>query len=85
MSKPVFTDCFEDFNGEEHESAEIIHHLRKFVEQVYFSDSLGRLVLGREIYDPQYGEIMQKISTSLHISDRKSYEEMDRKYNLTMY
>lgn len=85
MRRPVFTDCFEDFNGEEHESAEIIHQLRKFGEQIYFSDSLKRLVLGREIYEPQYGEIMEKISQSLHISDRKSYEEMDRKYNLTMY
>lgn len=85
MKKPVFTDCFEEFNGEEHESAEIIHKLRKFGEQIYFSDSLKRLVLGREIYQPEYGEIMEKISGSLGISDRESYEEMDKKYNLTMY
>ena len=85
MTRPHFTDCFEHFHGGEEEAAEVIHCLRKFGEQVYFDDGVGRLVLGREKYEPDSGRQMSEISRALGISDRKTYEEADRKFNLTMY
>ena len=85
MTKPHFTDCFKHFHGEEEEAAEVVHCLKKFGEQIYFDDNSGRLVRGREKYDPDQAEIMKSLSNALGITDRKSYEQADRKYNLTMY
>ena len=63
----------------------MVHCLKKFGEQIYFDDNAGRLVMGREKYDPDQSEIMKSLSNALGITDRKSYEQADRKFNLTMY
>ncbi|CAC12086.1 hypothetical protein [Thermoplasma acidophilum] len=79
-----FEECFNHIEDEE-EAAECIHCLKKHGEQVMFDDDLGRLVLGREIYDDRYVEKMKELTKLLSIKNRKDYEFMDRKYNLTMY
>ncbi len=79
-----YMDCFSDFD-EPREAAECIHCLRKHGEQVYFDDELKRLVLGRELYDKTASEKMAELSSVLRIKDRKSYQDADEKYNLTMY
>jgi len=77
-------ECFKHMEDEE-EAAECIHCLKKHGEQVMYDDDLGRLVLGREIYDDRYVEKMKELTKLLNIRNRKDYEFMDRKYNLTMY
>ena len=76
---------------EQKEIAEAIHELKKEGEQFLFWDSERRLIVAREI--PQimknkktgYEKVMTHVSKVLEIKDRKSYEEMDVRYNLTMY
>ncbi|MGC8515022.1 MAG: hypothetical protein ACP5OC_02670 [Thermoplasmata archaeon] len=80
-----YKDCFAEMKDDEDEVAECIHCLRKHGQIVYFRDDLKRLALGREEYDQSDADEMAKMSSILGISDRKSYEEMDRKFNLTMY
>ncbi len=71
--------------------AEEIHLLKKVGEQFFFSEKAGRLIIGREypfIENGQkspYEDVMKHVSEVLGIRDRKSYEEVDRRYNLTMY
>ena len=52
---------------------------------IYFREDLKRIALGREEYDQSDAAEMARMSSILGISDRKSYEEIDRKFNLTMY
>lgn len=85
MRKDTFETCYTSMEENEEGAAECIHCMKKYGEQIYFDRELKRLKLGREAYDPQYGEVMEKISRLLGIESLESYEEMDRKYNLTMY
>ncbi len=80
-----YRECFENLENDEESAAECIHCLKKNGEQVLFSDSKGRLVLGRENYDDSAEEFMKKISTLLEIRSREDYEKADLKFNLTMY
>jgi hypothetical protein len=80
-----YKDCFSEMKDDEDEVAECIHCLRKHGETVYFRDDLRRLALGREEFDQSDVAQMSKMSSILGISDRKTYEEMDKKFNLTMY
>ncbi|MCL4328759.1 MAG: hypothetical protein M1151_05915 [Candidatus Thermoplasmatota archaeon] len=77
-------ECFAHLNDEE-SAAECVHCLKKHGETVIFSDKLGRLALGREMWDDSHAKDMESVSEILGITDRKTYEEADRKYNLTMY
>ncbi|KAA8923192.1 hypothetical protein [Thermoplasma sp.] len=79
-----FEECFMHMEDEE-EAAECIHCLKKHGEQVMFDDDLGRLVMGREIYDNRYVDKMEELTKLLNIRNRRDYEFMDKKYNLTMY
>jgi hypothetical protein len=77
--------------SEPEEMAEEIHLLKKIGEQFLFSDKAGRLICGREYpliergESSQYEKVMKHVSEVLGITDRKSYEEVDRRFNLTMY
>lgn len=71
--------------------AEILHEIKKTGEQIFFNEKKGRLILSRE-WDiiehglpSKYEEVMKRTSEILGIHDRKSYEEADERYNLTMY
>ncbi len=79
-----FEECFEEAKNEE-TAAECIHCLKRYGEQVIYSDDLGRLMLGRELYDHRFDEEMKKITEYLGIKNRSDYEMMDKVYNLTMY
>ncbi len=79
-----FEECFEEAKNEE-TAAECIHCLKRYGEQVIYSDDLGRLMLGRELYDHRFEEDMKKITAYLGIKNRSDYELMDKVYNLTMY
>ncbi len=80
-----YKECFDTVRDDEDQAAECIHCLRKYGEIIFFSSEKKRLALGRELYDQSDASEMAKLSSILGIGDRKSYEEMDRKYNLTMY
>ncbi|MCL4350001.1 MAG: hypothetical protein M1414_06975 [Candidatus Thermoplasmatota archaeon] len=73
------------------EISEELHELKKQGEQFLFWDSVSRLVLAREIplllqkKNTGFEEVMSHVSEVLGIRDRKSYEEVDQRYNLTMY
>ncbi len=77
-------ECFEEAKDEE-TAAECVHCLRKHGEWVYFDTSRKRLALGREKFDSSPAEEMARISKLLKIKDQKSYQEVDEKFNLTMY
>lgn len=79
---------FENDNEPE-EVGEHIHLLKKMGYQfIFFED---RLIVGQEYpilaegKESPYEETMRKVSESLGIHDRKTYEEADLRYNLTMY
>lgn len=78
-----FMECFEHIKDEE-SAAECVHCLKKYGEQVMFDDKLGRLKLGRELYEDHSKE-MTKLSEALNIKTRTDYENADKKFNLTMY
>ncbi|MGP6207099.1 hypothetical protein ACNF42_03575 [Cuniculiplasma sp. SKW3] len=73
------------------ELAEEIHLLKKVGEQFFFSEKAGRLICGREYpliengKESPYEKVMEHVSKVLGIKDRKTYEEADLRYNLTMY
>lgn len=73
------------------EMAEEIHLLKKVGEQFLFSEKAGRLICGREYpliergEQSPYEKAMKHVSEVLGIKDRKTYEEADLRYNLTMY
>jgi hypothetical protein len=79
-----FMECFKHLSEDEESAAECIHCLRKYGEQVMFDDKLGRLKLGRELYEDHSKE-MTKLTEILKIKTRAEYEEADKKFNLTMY
>ncbi|BAB60268.1 TVG1156448 [Thermoplasma volcanium GSS1] len=79
-----FEECFNKVEDEE-EAAECIHCLKKYGEQIMFDEDHGRLVLGREIYDGRFKGQMENLTKLLGIRNRKDYEYVDKKYNLTMY
>ncbi|MGC8608385.1 MAG: hypothetical protein ACP5UV_00765 [Thermoplasmata archaeon] len=79
-----FEECFKDVEDEE-TAAECVHCLKKYGEQVIYSDELGRLMLGRELYDHRFDDDMKKLTIYLNIRNRSDYELMDSTYNLTMY
>ncbi len=83
--KRDFDHCFSHLESTEESAAECIHCLKKHGEQVLFDDNEKRLKMGREIYDKKYSGEMKTLTQILGISTREKYEEMDRKYNLTMY
>lgn len=83
--KDTFENCYRDMENSEEGAAECIHCMKKYGEQVFFDPEKKRLSLGRERYDPQYSGIMETVSGLLGIDSIEKYEEMDRKYNLTMY
>lgn len=85
-------DEFENFlKGIEdpEELGEHIHILKKKGYQFMFYGD--RLIVGqefpilREKKESPYANIMSEVSKVLGIHDRKSYEEADDLYNLTMY
>jgi hypothetical protein len=80
-----YKECFIHADKDEDEAAECVHCLRKHGEWVYFDETLSRLALGRELYDRSDADHMERISRLLNIRDRKTYEEADEKFNLTMY
>lgn len=71
--------------------AERIHELKKEGYQFMYGEKVNRLIVGEEWpllekgMESPYSEILSHISKELGIYDRKSYEEVDEKYNLTMY
>ena len=73
------------------EVAERIHEMKKEGYQFLYSDKAKRLIIGEEWpyiegkEDSPYESIMKKVSEILGISNRKTYEEVDERYNLTMY
>ena len=77
--------CFSHLENNEESAAECIHCLKKLGEQVMFSRTEKRLVLGRESYDPAYSDKMKNLTKLLGISSLEDYERVDRNYNLTMY
>ncbi len=83
---------FEQFLGNIHDPEELgdhIHILKKKGYQFMFYGD--RLIVGqefpllRENKESPYGSIMSEVSKVFGIHDRKSYEEADDLYNLTMY
>lgn len=78
-------ECFEHLENNEDSAAECIHCLRKNGEQILYSDTLKRLILAREVYDPSISEYMVKLTSLLEIRSREDYEKADRRFNLTMY
>ncbi len=82
--KISFQECFKEVRTEE-SAAECVHCLKKSGETVFFSDKKKRLILGREKWDSSVSIQMANVSKTLKISNRESYQEMDSKYNLTMY
>ncbi len=83
--KRDFDHCFSHLGDTEESAGHCIHCLKKNGEQVLYDEHEKRLKLGREVYDTQYSQKMKKITELLGINSRESYEEMDKKYNLTMY
>lgn len=83
--KRDFDECFKHLKDDEESAAECVHCLKKNGEQVIFDDHEKRLKLGREAYDDTYTEQITRVSKILGINSRESYEEADRKFNLTMY
>ena len=80
-----FERCFDHIEEDALSAAECIHCLKKNGETVFFSEKLGRLALGREIYDDRFVDKMQRLSDLLGIKTLEDYQNADRKYNLTMY
>ncbi len=85
MNRDTFEVCYAKLEKTEESAAECIHCMKKYGEQIYFDSDRNRLTLGRESYDEKYSEVMETLSGLLGIDSREKYEEMDRKYNLTMY
>lgn len=83
--KRDFDHCFSHLENTEESAAHCIHCLKKHGEQVLYDEQEKRLKLGREVYDKHYSGEMKTITGLLSINSRESYEEMDKKYNLTMY
>lgn len=80
-----FEECFSELKETEESAAECIQCLKKHGEQIYFDPDLKRIRMGRELYDPKYGHVMQTISDLLKIRTLEDYQEKDREFNLTMY
>jgi hypothetical protein len=77
---------------DQEKAAEIIHDLRKNGEQFLYNEGAKRLIIGREwnqvskgIYETEFSSEMTRISRVLNIHSRKSFEEADYRFNLTMY
>ncbi|HLH86061.1 MAG TPA: hypothetical protein VKU79_04275 [Thermoplasmataceae archaeon] len=85
MTGPGFMECFKHLEDNEESAAECIHCLKKHGEQIFYDDYVSRLRMGREIYDSTVIDQMIRITNLLGIKSRQDYEEMDKKYNLTMY
>ena len=83
--KRNFEHCFSHLEDNEESAAECIHCLKKHGEKILFDDVEKRLKMGREAYDRKYAGEMKTLTQILGVSTREKYEEMDRKYNLTMY
>ncbi len=79
-----YLDCFKDVD-DELGAAECIHCLQKFGETVLYDDGKKRLILWREVYDQTPEKYMEKLTKILKIDSREKYEEIDRRFNLTMY
>ena len=81
------------FKGVENaeEVAEKIHELKKVGYQFLYSGRLKRLIIGQEWpyieknQESPYEAVMSKVSRVLGIESRQTYEEVDERYNLTMY
>ncbi len=80
-----FDHCFSHLESTEESAAHCIHCLKKHGEQVLYDDHEKRLKLGREVYDKHYSGEMKTLTGLLGINSRETYENMDKKYNLTMY
>ncbi|GGM65890.1 hypothetical protein GCM10007108_00220 [Thermogymnomonas acidicola] len=80
-----FEKCFEHLTEDEESAAECIHCLKKHGEQVLYDEKERRLKLAREAYDRRYVNAMKTISEILKVKSRQDYEEIDKKFNLTMY
>lgn len=83
--KREFDKCFSHLESTEESAAECIHCLKKHGEQILYDETEKRLKMGRELFDKKYAGEMKTLSQVLGINSRQSYEEMDKKYNLTMY
>ena len=77
---------------DEEKAAEAIHELRKNGEQFLYNERAKRIIIGREWNQVRRGELttefskeMERISKVLNISNRKTFEEADYRFNLTMY
>ncbi len=77
---------------DEEKAAEVIHELRKNGEQFLYNERAKRIIIGREWNQVRRGELttefskeMERISKVLNISNRKTFEEADYRFNLTMY
>ncbi len=80
-----YIKCFEELVNKPESAAEVIHCLKKHGENVMYSNERKRLVLGREMYDDTYSDYMKRITEILGIDSRERYNEVDKKFNLTMY
>lgn len=80
-----FDHCFSHLESSEESAAHCIHCLKKHGEQVLFDTEEKRLKLGRESFDKKYSGEMKTLTQLLGINSRETYENMDKKYNLTMY
>ena len=77
---------------DEEKAAEAIHELRKNGEQFLYNQQAKRIIIGREWNQICMGELntyfsreMERITKVLNISSRKTFEEADYRFNLTMY
>ena len=77
---------------DEERAAEAIHELRKNGEQFLYNQQAKRIIIGREWNQVIRGEFitdfskeMERITKVLNISSRKTFEEVDYRFNLTMY
>ena len=81
----TYEECFKDLRGDQESAAECIHCLRKYGENIIFSRERKRIMLARELWDENPTENMKRISEILGIDSIEKYQEMDSKFNLTMY
>lgn len=81
----TFEECFSELKDDQESAAECIHCLRKYGENILFSRERKRIILARELWDERPSAHMKKISEILGIDSIEKYQEMDSKFNLTMY
>ncbi len=67
------------------EDHELLRELKRYGEEIIFSEERKRMMLLSELWDNSKSKLMEDISKKYGIDSRQKFQEFKEKYNLTDY